>query len=259
MLIMNELTCLYYKSKVDFIPCREMQHWKRYALSFAVVMVAVAHLVGAQVNLTELMTSYLSVCGLGYSCSDWSPSHHLPHTDTQEVPTVSRVLVWWHLLRAKKLLSGQVFCENIYKIQIRCCKFSSETPTELYRAWRVCCCWLLSPTKQDVIQPRMWNRGNSLLQIDQPPCDLFDHKRIISESQMCFLSRRIREKPHWLEFKCWLRRLLEKKDHFLSVFLWGGHGLRTNVVMRSSLLSPGHNARPPEDAVTSVTAVPNSL
>lgn len=82
MQIMNEFICLNYKSKIDFIACREMQHWKRYAMSFAVVMVAVAHLVGAQVNLTELMTSYLSACGLGYSCSDWSPSHRLPHTKT---------------------------------------------------------------------------------------------------------------------------------------------------------------------------------
>lgn len=252
MLIMNELTCLYYLQR-------------NATLEKVCTVLCCGHgccsSPGGGSSQSDRVNDELPECLWPGLFVFWLVTLSPPatHKDTQEVPTVSRVLVWWHLLRAKKLLSGQVLCENIYKIQIRCCKFSSETPTELYRAWRVCCCWLLSPTKQDVIQPRMWNRGNSLLQIDQPPCDLFNHKRIISESQMCFLSRRIREKPHWLEFKCWLRRLLEKKDHFLSVFLWGGHGLRTNVVMRSSLLSPGHDACPPEDAVTSVTAVPNSL
>lgn len=67
------------------------------------------------------------------------------HKDTQEVPTVSRVLVWWHLLPAKKLLSGQVLCENIYKIQIRYCEFSSEIPAEWYSTWTICCCRLLPP------------------------------------------------------------------------------------------------------------------
>lgn len=119
MLIMNELTCLYYKSKVDFIPCREMQHWKRYALSFAVVMVAVAHLVGAQVNLTELMTSYLSACGLGYSCSDWSASHHLPHTKTPK----------------KSLLCPECSCDDTCFEQRNCCpdKFFARTYTR-YRS-----------------------------------------------------------------------------------------------------------------------------
>lgn len=112
-------TCLNYKSKVDFIPCREMLHWKRYTQSFAVVMVAVSHLVGAQVNLTDLMTSYLSACGLGYSCYDWSASHRLPHTKTLK----------------KSLLCPECSCDDTCFEQRNCCpdKFFVRTYTR-YRS-----------------------------------------------------------------------------------------------------------------------------
>lgn len=96
-----------------------MLRWKSYVLSAGVVMVAVAHLVGAQVNLTELMTSYLSVCGLGYSCYDWSVSHRLPHTKTLK----------------KSRLCPECSCDDTCFQQRNCCpdKFFARTYTR-YRS-----------------------------------------------------------------------------------------------------------------------------